>query len=451
MKTTAKNHVLLAFCFLVLPFISYGQVQIVLQPGPEEGKDAYINTFYGLRLDTTQSFIAAAWTYDGFEGVGRSFIQFNLPELPDDYSNFEAKINFHYDYSSHHEGHGGDNACKLERVIEYWTEEGVSWYNQPIVSETNAVILPASTTTDQDYLNIDVTQLVLDMYNDQDNSFGFRLSLLDETIYRSMILASSDHGDAKIRPSLVISYDTDTCSLPMNQYDIEINDLFCQFTYSDTTVTEWLWDFGNGYGSVLQNPAYTFPESGIYNVCLEVENSCGKIIICDTIIICEEMIPQFTYTVENLNVEFTNETLNGTSFFWDFGNGFFSYEENPEFQYQQTGSYLVCLTATNLCGSSVVCEMISEIKSEKVISEEEISNLIELYPNPTRDEVYFRIKDTKVHSIELYNNQGFFLKGINITGSQGDYRLPLLGHSSGLYIVKLNTDKGIITKRLLIQ
>ena len=35
-----------------------------------------------------------------------------------------------------------------------------------------------------------------------------------------------------------------------------------------STVVGWLWDFGDGTTSTLQNPTHTFPSSGTYNVCL---------------------------------------------------------------------------------------------------------------------------------------------------------------------------------------
>jgi len=127
----------------------FSQVEIVIQPGSDEGKDAYINTFYSSGNGSTPSFIASAWTYGGVEGIGRSFIQFDLPVLPEQCTNFRAELSLYYDYSSQHVGHGGDNICKLERVTEEWSEYGIDWYIQPSVTNQNAVYLSASATSDQ--------------------------------------------------------------------------------------------------------------------------------------------------------------------------------------------------------------------------------------------------------------------------------------------------------------
>ncbi len=44
---------------------------------------------------------------------------------------------------------------------------------------------------------------------------------------------------------------------------------------STLTPTSWLWDFGDGSTSTLQNPTYTYPVSGIYTVTLTATNANG--------------------------------------------------------------------------------------------------------------------------------------------------------------------------------
>lgn len=428
-------------------FVS-SQVEIVLQPGPEEGEDAYINTFYSSGNGSTQSFIASAWTYGGVEGIGRSFIQFDLPVLPEVYTNFKAELNLYYDYSSQHVGHGGDNACKLERITGEWSEYEIDWYNQPSVTDQNAVYISASATSDQSYPDIDVTSLIKDIYDNPDNSFGLRLSLVDEFIYRSMILASSDHPDEMIRPSLIISYDT--CNLPENSFSYETNNYNCQFYYEDVSVTSWLWDFGNGYGSVLQNPSYYYLESGTYNVCLQVENSCGTSIICDSVVVCDELIPAFTFTIENMNVVFTNQTIGGWEFYWDFGNGFFSTLENTEFQYENAGEYQVCLFATNKCRTESICNSVQIYKSQLNIDKFDWSDGIQIYPNPAKDEIFVKTRQVAINKLEIYNLQGVLVEKTNFSQMKDDYRLSLQDKSAGIYFIKIYSINGTLTRKLIV-
>ena len=425
------------------------QVEIIIQPGPLDGKDAYVNTAYDMKNGDTPSFIAAAWTYYGGEGVGRSFIQFDLPEIPDSCTNFSAVLNLYYNYSSSHVGHGGDNRCKIERVIEKWDEDYVNWFSQPAVSPKNIVYLEASESENQNYTDIDVTSLVLDMYANPQESFGFRLSLMEEYIYRSMIFASSDHPDKSIRPSLIIKYGT--CTPPNPEFKFNVDELNCRFSYADTSVTKWRWDFGNGYGSYLQNPEYTFNESGTYVVCLEVENSCAMITICDTVVVCEKIIPEFSYVVDGLHVDFVNETTGGYGYFWDFGNGFYSYLENPQFEYYESGAYLICLSITYDCGVSTACDSILvDAKSSLGINSFNPGKIVKLYPMPAKDQLFIDT-DYSISEIEIFNAQGLLQDKIITSGSSGDYQLSLQGLNSGLYLLLLHTEEGVLTRKLIIQ
>jgi PKD repeat protein len=425
------------------------QVEIIIKPGPSDGKDAYVNSAYYIRSVDTPSFIASAWTYYGGQGVGRSFIHFDLPEIPDSCANFSAVLNLYYDYSSQHEGHGGDNKCKLERVIEDWDETYVDWYNQPSVSPENAVYLAASEYYNQDYPDIDVTSLVLDMFDNPQQSFGFRLSLLDEYIYRSMIFASSDHPDISIRPSLIIRYDT--CTLPFSEFEFEVNEMNCVFSYNDTSVTQWRWDFGNGYGSSLQNPNYTYDEPGTYMVCLEVENSCTMKMICDTVVVCNALLPEFSYVVDRLHVNFVNETIGGYNYFWDFGNGFYSYLENPRFDYTESGKYQVCLSIENDCGVSTMCDSILvDANSPVGMFLSNLTKSVKIYPVPAKDQLFID-SDYVFSEIEIFNAQGLLQDKVATSYSLKNYQLSLHGVASGLYLVLLHTEQGVITKKLIIE
>ena len=45
---------------------------------------------------------------------------------------------------------------------------------------------------------------------------------------------------------------------------------------STNTPTSWNWDFGDGNSSTVQNPVYTYPDTGLYNVTLAVSNAYGS-------------------------------------------------------------------------------------------------------------------------------------------------------------------------------
>lgn len=98
--------------------------------------------------------------------------------------------------------------------------------------------MPVSTADYEDILDIDVTELVTDMYNDPANSFGFMLKLVNEDFYRRRLFASSDTDDPTHYPKLEICYNStigiaDNSGLTLNIFpnpitqtiNIELNSL----------------------------------------------------------------------------------------------------------------------------------------------------------------------------------------------------------------------------------
>ncbi|HHG86506.1 MAG TPA: PKD domain-containing protein, partial [Bacteroidetes bacterium] len=67
----------------------------------------------------------------------------------------------------------------------------------------------------------------------------------------------------------------------------------------------------------------------------------------------------FTYTSTNTVANFSNSSVGGTSFAWDFGDGNTSTVNGPMHTYAAVGTYTVCLIATNTCGSDTSCQMVT--------------------------------------------------------------------------------------------
>ncbi|MCB0610371.1 MAG: PKD domain-containing protein, partial [Lewinella sp.] len=68
----------------------------------------------------------------------------------------------------------------------------------------------------------------------------------------------------------------------------------------------------------------------------------------------------FTYTVgsmDGLTINFTDTSTGGpTIWFWDFGDGETSLDQNPSHTYGTEGTYMVCLDVIGDCGSDQYCE-----------------------------------------------------------------------------------------------
>ena len=92
-------------------------------------------------------------------------------------------------------GHEGTtNECHLQQLKSTWAENTITWSNVPSVDTTNQVTLKKSTSANQDYLQIDVTNLVKNTLDNGTIDNGFLLSLVNDKIKNSMIFKSKDYN-----------------------------------------------------------------------------------------------------------------------------------------------------------------------------------------------------------------------------------------------------------------
>jgi PKD repeat protein len=131
-----------------------------------------------------------------------------------------------------------------------------------------------------------------------------------------------------------------------------------QFSDSSTpNTTRWYWTFtgGNPASSREQNPLVRYESSGSYPVQLIAENGLGRdTIMINNYVVAEEIPePDFAFTRMGYQVNFDNMSEFANTYFWDFGDGNTSTQENPTHTYQADGTYTVALEATNNCGSEI--------------------------------------------------------------------------------------------------
>ena len=121
----------------------------------------------------------------------------------------------------------------------------------------------------------------------------------------------------------------------------------------------WNWAFPGALppASTLQNPVVLFPTPGVYSVTLTAINPAGTNTITKTNYITVNTGPtaSFTYVKNGYTVTFTNtSSSNSVSYNWDFGDGTNSTQQNPPpHTYSNDGAYVVILTVTNPCGTSI--------------------------------------------------------------------------------------------------
>jgi PKD repeat protein len=112
-----------------------------------------------------------------------------------------------------------------------------------------------------------------------------------------------------------------------------------QSTAAGSTITSWLWDFGDGTTGTVRNPSHTYTSAGNYNVTLRVTtvSGCSKTLTKNNYIHASNGVTAaFTNTTPTgcslpVTISFTNTSSgSGTlSYLWDFGDGFTSTLQNP--------------------------------------------------------------------------------------------------------------------------
>ena len=129
---------------------------------------------------------------------------------------------------------------------------------------------------------------------------------------------------------------------------------------SGSSITAWLWDFGDGNTGSTQNPSHTYTSAGNYNVTLRVTTASGclKTLTKNNYIqVSNAVTASFTNTLPAgcslpVTINFTNTSTGSgiLSYAWNFGDGGTSNAQNPSHVYNSTGSFTVTLTVTSSTG-----------------------------------------------------------------------------------------------------
>lgn len=156
-------------------------------------------------------------------------------------------------------------------------------------------------------------------------------------------------------PSVDFSSNTTSGCFPLQ---VQFQDL--STPGAGNTNVAWLWDFGNGTTSTLQNPVATYGSAGMYSVTLRVTNDkgCTRIISRPNYInVTSGVTAGFTHTQSTVcrppaDISFTNTSTGPPtlSYLWDFGDGNFSTLQNPTHTYTTSGSFIVTLVTYSTAG-----------------------------------------------------------------------------------------------------
>ncbi len=132
------------------------------------------------------------------------------------------------------------------------------------------------------------------------------------------------------------------------------------WNFSATTTTidpiiSYTWDFGDGFTGSGATPAHTYTAAGTYTVSVIVTTAGGctdTSVVVAGINVGTKPVPNFTANPRDvcakLPVSFTDQSTGTiTQWLWLFGDGGTSTEQNPIYEYQDTGYFDVTLIVWN--------------------------------------------------------------------------------------------------------
>lgn len=147
---------------------------------------------------------------------------------------------------------------------------------------------------------------------------------------------------------------------PTVDFDVTVNNLTVNFVNLSLNASGgFLWSFGDGDTSTLENPEHIYGSQGLFQVTLTAFNDCGE--MTTTISVPTGALPLANFTANAIagcnpmTVQFQNQSFgnNLNGLFWEFPGGepATSTDLNPLVTYPLPGTYDVNLTATNALGS----------------------------------------------------------------------------------------------------
>jgi PKD repeat protein len=148
--------------------------------------------------------------------------------------------------------------------------------------------------------------------------------------------------------------------------------------------------------------------------------------------------------IEN-NAYFYDQSQKANSWYWDFGDGNYSTEQNPSHTYSNSGPYNVVQFVSNNLNS---WDTTSAIISITVGIYEHQQPLLSLYPNPAQINILLKNNDSEAMNVHVFNTRGLRVDGLKILPQQ-IYKLNVEGYLPGIYFVKYRNTKGVMTKTFL--
>ncbi|MEI8204984.1 MAG: T9SS type A sorting domain-containing protein [Bacteroidota bacterium] len=161
---------------------------------------------------------------------------------------------------------------------------------------------------------------------------------------------------------------------------------------------------------------------------------------------------QFDFTAMEQNVQFNNFSVSAESYYWDFGDGTNSTQNNPIHYYVNSGTYSVLLKVYH-------CNQMDSIRQNLIVIPEFVDNekgnvKFNLFPNPVKDKLTLCAQNmfcpkTKVIIWDVSGRKVFEQM---VSGYQTNVDFDLSGLYNGIYYISVwdNNQLCLTNKKLVL-
>lgn len=213
-------------------------------------------------------------------------------------------------------------------------------------------------------------------------------------------------------------------------------------------------DAGDAYSSYAWSdgsPGQTLTVASAGSYSVAVTDIAGTVSM-DTIDVIMQPAVSSNFASSNVgpNFSFTNTSNNAVAFVWTFGDGTMSTNPSPSHTFSSPGTYTVCLEAISDCESKTTCQTMSFKKGWDDADNDDIdiqpaatgdaSIIVTMTNGQDIDEI--DLLDWNGNNVRHYDGHQFSSNG-NI--------MPASGLIGGFYILAVNTEGGLITRKVCIR
>lgn len=224
--------------------------------------------------------------------------------------------------------------------------------------------------------------------------------------------------------------------------------------YSATPTNHILWLWGDGFQNTnLTMACHTYANPGDYDI--ELNDTLRRFDAFSPFCVAETINPLhvidnpnagFTFTQNGTIIDFTNTSTLYDSLWWDFGDTTAGVSTtNPTHDYGVLDTFTVTLVAYNECGATDT--VVAQIITDDVGFNEEVLNF-KMYPNPANNQVNITglVEGATLELVNLLGQPVYRKQVSNNTEVISTENYP-----NGSYFIRLSTESGQLTKKLLIQ